>query len=116
MKTLYVVAATVGGYAREDSANASVVGAYLNPKTADAVRKVAGHGATVTPVEIDFIPAGLVDAMGEFGIKLPSEAVISTKDKIQSVIDRVLWTADATAFNRKLLAEAIEEELGPITL
>lgn len=74
MTTVHVVAATVGGYAREDSPNVDIVGAYLNPKVADAVRKVAGYGATVTALELDFIPAGLVEAMREFGIVLPIDA------------------------------------------
>lgn len=74
MTTVHVVATTVGGYAREDSQNVDVVGAYLNPKVADAVRKVAGNGATVTALELDFIPAGLVEAMRQFGIVLPTDA------------------------------------------
>jgi hypothetical protein len=71
MTTIHVVAKTVDGFAREDSLNANVVGAYLNPKVADAVRKVSGYGAIVTAVEIDFIPSGLVEAMNQFGIVVP---------------------------------------------
>lgn len=33
-------------------------------------------------------------------------------DRIKSVIDRVLWTARATECNKRMLAEAIADELG----
>ena len=70
MSKIYVVATKVSGYCREDSDNASVVGAYLDSDVAEAVRKVSGHGAIVKEVELDFIPAGLLGAMDAFGIKI----------------------------------------------
>lgn len=37
---------------------------------------------------------------------------MNTRDQIRSVIDRVLWTAGATAHDKDVLAEAIAAELG----
>lgn len=68
---LHIVSTLTGGYAREDSAAASVVGAYTNPAVADAVRKVSGYGASVSAIEVDHIPPGLLEAIKQFGIKLP---------------------------------------------
>lgn len=76
MTTLHVVACQVGGFAREDDPRTQVVGAYSNQAVAEAVKKVAGWGATVTAVEVDHIPAGLLNTMKELGIKLP-ESVAS---------------------------------------
>lgn len=74
MTTIHVVSQTIGGYAREDAAQASVVGAYLNPEVAEAVCKVSGSGTTVTSIELDFIPPGLAEAMGHYGIAVPVKA------------------------------------------
>ena len=38
---------------------------------------------------------------------------MNTKDRIRSVIDRVPWTAGASAIDKDVLAEAIAAELGP---
>lgn len=71
MTMLHVVATLSAGFAREDSPSASVVGAYTNAEVADAVRRVAGFGASVIAVELNHIPPGLRRAMQELGIKLP---------------------------------------------
>ena len=44
------------------------------------------------------------------------ERTVQRIDQIKSVIDRVLWTAEASTANKQLLAEAIEEELGKTRL
>jgi hypothetical protein len=35
-------------------------------------------------------------------------------ERVKSVIDRVLWTGGATEWNKRLLAEAIADELGNV--
>lgn len=70
---LHIVSTLVGGYAREDAATASVVGAYTNPVVADAVRKVSGYGASVSEIEVDHIPCGLLEMIKQLGIKLPEK-------------------------------------------
>ena len=35
-------------------------------------------------------------------------------ERIKSVIDRVLWTASATEWNKQLLARAVADELGDV--
>lgn len=72
MTKIYVVATNSGGYTREDSTSAHIVGAYTNPEVAEYVRKVSfGLDATVTTIEVDHIAPGLLQAMNELGIKLP---------------------------------------------
>lgn len=71
MAKLHIVATLSSGYAREDAPNASVVGAYTNADTAKAVRSVSGPNSVCTEVEIDYIPQGLMEAIKQFGIKLP---------------------------------------------
>ena len=57
---LFVVVQLIGGYAREDAHNASVVGVYRNKDKADLVAAASGFGAQVFPVMLDAIPAGIL--------------------------------------------------------
>ena len=50
----------IGGYAREDAHNASVVGVYRNKKKADMVAAASGFGAKVFPVASEAVPAGIL--------------------------------------------------------
>ena len=66
---LHVVIRQVGGYAREDAAVVSIVGAYEDPDTAGKVSLCSG-GAQVLSVEVEHIPPGIRDAARELGIDL----------------------------------------------
>lgn len=57
---LFVVVHLIGGYAREDAPNASVVGVYRDKDKAELVAAVSGFGARVFPVAFDAIPAGIL--------------------------------------------------------
>lgn len=68
---LHVVCKEVGGYAREDSPIASVVGAYTSQPLAAAVAMLSS-GARVQTVELNAVPPGLVALAKEMDIQLPS--------------------------------------------
>ena len=57
---LFVVVQLIGGYAREDTHNASVVGVYRNKEKADLVAAASGFGAKVFPVVSEEVPAGIL--------------------------------------------------------
>lgn len=67
--TLYVVASTTGGYAREDAAEPYVGGVFTDEKVAKKVAMVS-H-AKVFPVVLDQVGAGYIETMQAMGIKLP---------------------------------------------
>lgn len=70
MTTLYVVATTMGGYAREDASVVNVVGGYTEKEVADKVAMVA-H-AKVVPIEINHIPQGYLDSMYAYAMDVES--------------------------------------------
>lgn len=57
---LLAVIYSVGGFAREDSPNPAIAGIFTDPKIAEIVRKAAGHGAKIVPVEVDKISPGYI--------------------------------------------------------
>lgn len=70
--TLYVVAGTIGGFAREDASEVSVKGVFTDKPMAEKVALVS-HGK-VFPVELDNIMPGYLQAFEAFGIKLDNPA------------------------------------------
>lgn len=71
--TLHAVITTVGGYAREDAPVPSLVGVYRQEALAKQVATLSGHGSRVVAVQVDAVPAGLIqsaEAMG-FTLSLP---------------------------------------------
>lgn len=58
---IFAVIHTVGGFAREDAPTASIAGLYTDEKIADIVRKAAGVGAKVVPVNLDEVLPGYID-------------------------------------------------------
>jgi hypothetical protein len=68
---LYVVAKTIGGYAREDADVATVVGAYTDKPTAENVAKVSK--GQVFDVELNKIGSGYLSSFATYGIPLPSD-------------------------------------------
>ena len=62
---LFVVVQLIGGYAREDTHNASVVGVYRNKEKADLVAAASGFGAKVVPVASEVVTAGILKSAHE---------------------------------------------------
>lgn len=71
MKTLHIVTHLIGGFAREDNPTVSVIGAFTNPDMANLLKRVAGASATVTQIEVDHVPPGLMQAIKEMGLTPP---------------------------------------------
>ncbi|MBI6883137.1 hypothetical protein [Pseudomonas putida] len=67
--TLYIVAGTIGGFAREDAAVPSVAGAFTDEQVAKKVASVT-HGQVI-PVELDVIKPGILESLKAFGFKIP---------------------------------------------
>ena len=67
MTTLYAVIGTTGGYAREDSPSADIVGIYSTDDVAQKVAKV-GFGYKVVPVELDYIHLGHLEFLRQIGV------------------------------------------------
>lgn len=70
---LHIVNYTAPGYAREDAGSPGAVGAYRDRPTADKVALLQG-ACTITTVEVDAIPPGLVARATELGISLTPTA------------------------------------------
>lgn len=56
---LHIVVNTVGGFVREDSGSASVLGAYTNPHLAAKIKSLWGISASVHTIEVDVVSQGL---------------------------------------------------------
>ena len=66
MQELYVVHATVSGYAREDAMNSSVIGVYTDQQLAIRVARAAS--GRVSAVGLDAVPQGILNHMKELDI------------------------------------------------
>lgn len=66
MSTIYVVLHSVGGYAREDLPTTHASGAYSLESDA-MVHAIVVHG-TVVPIELDYMPHGIVANAKELGL------------------------------------------------
>ena len=70
MTTLYAVVQTIGGFAREDAPQAQCVGIYADKQVADQVKRLAGSGAAVQPIELDVVPPGFVQIAQQMGLSI----------------------------------------------
>lgn len=68
--SLFAVVRTVGGFAREDAAEPSLVGVYSDPSVANDVCRLAGGDSRVVPFELDHINPGLRDTAHAYGVTL----------------------------------------------
>jgi len=66
MTTVYAVVYSIGGYAREDASVPRVGGVYSHEEDARIHSKVV-HG-DVVPVEIDVMPAGILESAKQLGM------------------------------------------------
>lgn len=73
MTILYVVTNLVGGFAREDSPSAAVVGVYTDSELANKVKRMSGYGASVSEVEVDHIWMGHIITARELGMPFSDE-------------------------------------------
>ena len=95
---LFAVIYSVGGFAREDAATPSIAGIYSDEKIADTVRKAAGVGAKVVPVELDEIAPGYLD--------FAKQVLNIDLNQIQE--DKRLGMKDISEFDRECLMTAEE--------
>lgn len=70
--SLFVVAKTVGGFAREDAPQASVIGVFTCQATADRVALLTQ--ARCFPVDLDHVSPSLLQTAQEIGVDLPVPA------------------------------------------
>lgn len=95
---LLAVIYSVGGFAREDAANPAIAGIFTDPKIAEVVRKAAGHGAKIVPVEVDKIAPGYVSFASE----------VLNIDLLKIVQDKALGLKEFDDLDRDCLMTAQE--------
>ncbi len=74
--TLYVVASTIGGYAREDASEASITGIFTDEALAKKVA-MASH-SKVFPVPLNQIPPGIEQNMKELSMTYDTSSLDQT--------------------------------------